>query len=181
MHVEGQKLSAGVTPRRFNTHVLRSWSHHICLPCWERNIHSVQVHTAFSTMELPVITVMGQDSHCSVCSFPAAGPASRGEHTVHQVPYATFMSKGSIKHWPKAAREDPSAEKQMCLLRIENHLHSGCISGRVRLLTVLSNTLVDRTSEWSFPLKNRFWAWHRDPRDCWFTSLGLFSLQLSAC
>lgn len=54
---------------------------------------------------------------------------------------------------PRQQGKTPSAEQQTCLLRFENLLYNGCISGRIRLSTVLSNTLVGGTSEWSFPLK----------------------------
>lgn len=119
MHMEEQKLSAGVTPQRFNTHVLRPWSHHICLPCWERTIHSRQVYTAFSTGELGIITGMGQDSYCRECSA-----SSRGEHTVPQGPCATLSPSNT---GPKQ-RGDPKTP-QLSSKRAWWGLKASCTTG----------------------------------------------------
>lgn len=101
MHVEGQKLSAGVTPHRFSTHVLRSWPPTHLLAVLGKE-HSLKAG-------LQSIQHSGTSSHpCNGTGFllqclqPPSSSASkqRGAYSAPG-PCARFMSRGSSKHCPK--------------------------------------------------------------------------------
>lgn len=102
------------------------------------------------------------------------------EHAVHQGPHARFMSRGSSKHCPKQRGNTLQlSSKSACL-----GLRTTCTMSA--LLAESGSRLYFQTHLWAEQVSdpflwNKFWAWHRDPWGCWFTSLGLSSLQLSTC
>lgn len=139
--MEGQKLSAGVTPKDL-THMC-SDPDPITSVCLVGRGQFTQgrfiQHSAQGNLEssLEWDRILTAGSAVPAAEGSTQCPRAPVPHSVHQ----------TLAQSREGRPQDPSAEQQTCLVRFESLLHNGGISGRIRLWTALSNTLLGRTSE----------------------------------